>query len=91
MATGPPRYRVILSHTARKQLAALPRDVQGRIGPALVALADDPRPHGSQKLQGSSGEYRIRVGEYRVIYAVDDDDLLVGVVRVAHRRDVYRP
>jgi mRNA interferase RelE/StbE len=91
MATGPGRYRVILSNSARKQLAALPRDVQERIAPAITALADEPRPQGSQKLKGPSGEHRIRVGEYRIVDAINDDDLLVGVTRVGHRRDVYRP
>ena len=91
MATGAPRYRVILTGGAQKQLAALPRDVQQRIGPAILALGDDPRPHGVRKMKGASDEYRIRVGEYRVVYTIDDDGDIVLITAVAHRRDVYRP
>jgi mRNA interferase RelE/StbE len=90
MPAVPRRYRIVLARSACKQLAALPRDVQQQVGPQIALLADDPRPHGSQKLKGSD-LYRIRVGDYRVVYAIDDDDLLIGIVRVAHRRDAYRP
>jgi len=76
---------------ARKQFAALPSDVQDQIRPEIVALGANRRPQGSQKLKGSSGEYRIRVGDYRVIYVIDDNNRLVGITRVAHRRDAYRP
>jgi len=92
MATGGPvPYRVVMAPPARKQLAALPSDVQDQIRPEIVALGANPRPRGSQKLKGPSGEYRIRVGDYRVIYGIDDNNRLVGITRVAHRRDVYRP
>ena len=58
--------------------------------PAKIgALADDPRPHGSEKLSGQE-RYRIRQGQYRAVYAIDDDERTVVVVKVAHRRDVYR-
>ena len=92
MATGAPvPYRVAIAPAARKQLAALPTDVQDQIRPEIVGLGADPRPHRSQKLKGPSGEYRIRVGDYRVIYVIDDNNRLVGITRVAHRRDAYRP
>jgi mRNA interferase RelE/StbE len=89
MATAP--YRVIVSNAARKEALALPRDVQQRIRPVIAALADEPRPHGSEKLKGSERFYRVRVGDYRVIYHVEDADLTVTVTRIKHRRDVYRP
>ena len=89
MATAP--YRLIVSNAARKEALALPRDVQERIRPAIAALAGEPRPHGCEKLKGSEGFYRIRVGDYRVVYHVDDDETIVTVTRIKHRRDVYRP
>ncbi|MEM7699015.1 MAG: type II toxin-antitoxin system RelE/ParE family toxin [Verrucomicrobiota bacterium] len=61
-----------------------------RIIEAVELLADDPRPDGCTKLTGSERAYRIRVGNYRVIYEVFDDTVLIEVVRVGHRRDVYR-
>ena len=61
-----------------------------RIAAAIEALAGDPRPSGVTKLRGPEAFYRIRVGDYRVVYAIEDDGLLVLVVRVAHRREVYR-
>lgn len=68
----------------------LPRDIQHRLDPALLALADNPRPPGCKKLQGREETYRIRVGDYRVIYRVEDDRLIVLVIEIGHRRDVYR-
>jgi mRNA interferase RelE/StbE len=92
MATGAPvPYGVVMSPSARKQLAALPNDVQDQIRPEIAALGGNPRPQGSQTLRGPSGEYRIRVGDYRIVSVIDDNNRLVGITRVAHRRDAYRP
>ena len=60
-----------------------------RFGAAIDALAADPRPHGAEKLAGRD-DFRIRVGDYRIVYAVDDTERLVLVARIAHRREVYR-
>jgi mRNA interferase RelE/StbE len=90
MATGPRRYHVEISRPAAKQFEALPRREQERIMPELLGLADDPRPRGAQKLKGVDDQYRIRVGDYRVLYAIADDRLIVLVLRIGHRRDVYR-
>jgi mRNA interferase RelE/StbE len=81
----------MMSPPARKQLAALPNDVQDQIRREIGLLGANPRPQGSRKLKGPSGEYRIRVGDYRVIYVIDDNGRVVGITRVAHRRDAYRP
>ena len=89
MATAP--YRLIVSNAARKDLLALPCDVQERIRPEIAALAGEPRPHGSGRLTGSVDIDRIRVGIYRVVSHVDDDESTVTVTRVKHRRDVYGP
>lgn len=82
-------YRIELKKSARKNLAQLPKDVQHRIGEAINALANDPRPDGCKKLQGYEDTYRIRIGDYRVIYEVHDGLLLIYVLRIADRKDVY--
>ena len=83
-------YTVQVQTTAARELAALPRSAQARVRAKIDALAGDPRPPGCAKMAGEDDLYRIRVGDYRVIYAVHDDVLLVIVVRIGHRREVYR-
>ncbi|MGV0028692.1 type II toxin-antitoxin system RelE family toxin [Phormidesmis priestleyi] len=83
-------YQVEFTRPADKQLKALPVNVQERLQPKIASLAQEPRPIGSAKLQGNDDLYRIRVGTYRIIYKIQDDLLLVLVVTVRHRRDVYR-
>ena len=82
-------YRVVIDRTAEKELARLPDDVLRLLAKRIAALADDPRPHGCQKLAGREA-YRIRQGDYRAVFAIDDAARLVTLVRVAHRSDVYR-
>jgi mRNA interferase RelE/StbE len=84
-------YRVLIKPSAAKEIEAVDqkRDRQ-RIVAKIFALADEPRPAGSEKLAGESDRYRIRVGRFRIVYSITDDELLVFVVRVAHRKDVYR-
>lgn len=86
------RYTVRISDTASRELAKLPAKDQERINAKIVALADDPRPHGCEKLSGTGRpeEYRIRSGDYRIVYEVYDDMLLVLVVRIGPRGEVYR-
>jgi mRNA interferase RelE/StbE len=81
---------VEFARPALKQFQDLPQKVQRRIAPAIDALADEPRPRGVEKLEGEDDQYRIRVGSYRVIYSIWDDRLVVLVIRIGHRRDVYR-
>jgi mRNA interferase RelE/StbE len=77
--------------TAQRELAKLPRAIARRIAAAIDALAGDPRPAGVRKLAGGAGDaWRIRVGDYRVLYEIRDAELLVTVVKLAHRRRVYR-
>ena len=83
-------HRLLFSPAAVRDFRALPRDVQTRLKPRIDALANDPRPSGCRKLSGEDELYRIRVGDYRVLYAVRDQVLVVLVVRVGNRRDVYR-
>lgn len=76
---------------ARRQLASLPEDTQKRLARTINGLCDDPRPTGSRKLRGSGlGLRRVRTGSYRVIYQIYDQIVTVVIVRIGHRRDVYR-
>jgi mRNA interferase RelE/StbE len=83
-------YRVILGSPARKDLDNLQGAVYQRILAALQDLADNPRPRACVKLVTGVGEYRLRVGDYRVLYDVDDRDHTVTVLRVKHRSKAYR-
>ena len=83
-------YRVEIARRAVKTLSSLPRKEQQRIRAAIDLLADTPRPPGCVALAGAPGAYRVRVGDDRIIYEVHDDRLVVQVVRLGHRRDVYR-
>ncbi len=82
-------YAVVLGRSAEWELKAFTLEVGRRIGARLRALADDPRPAQSKRLKGSSN-FRLRVSDYRVIYAVDDEAQVVTILAVGHRRDVYR-
>jgi mRNA interferase RelE/StbE len=83
-------YRVEIARGAIKVLAALPRKEQQRIRAAIDLLAGIPRPPGCVALAGETRACRVRVGDYRIVYEVFDDKLVVGVIRIGHRREVYR-
>jgi mRNA interferase RelE/StbE len=83
-------YQVRLLVTALRQLLRVPTRVRSRIGDVIRALAADPRPPGCRKLAASADYFRIRVRDYRVLYEVRDRDVLVLVIKIGHRRDVYR-
>jgi mRNA interferase RelE/StbE len=83
-------YRVFIKPSAAKELEAVgTKKERTRLVARIRSLAVDPRPPGCQKLSGSE-KYRVRQGAYRVVYLIEDDKLVVTVVRVAHRREVYR-
>lgn len=84
------KYRLEILPTARREIEGLPTNDRKRVDERIRALADDPRPPQAVALRGHKGLFRLRVGKYRVIYQVRDDVLLVLVVMVGHRRDVYR-
>jgi mRNA interferase RelE/StbE len=84
------RYAVQVRPAALRQLRKLPRDALRRIQAATEALRDEPRPEGAAKLAGARDLWRIRVGDFRVVYVIADDVLVVTVVRIGHRREVYR-
>jgi len=82
-------YRLFISQAADKQTARLPAKARQKISDAIGQLRDNPRPRGCKKLKGEDELWRIRVGDYRVVYTIEDDELIVLVVRVANRKDVY--
>ena len=85
-----PPHELAFTHKAAKQFSKLTPDVQKRLVPRIDALGEDPRPNGCEKLEGESNAYRIRVGDYRIVYTIDDGWAQVTIARIAHRRDVYR-
>ena len=84
------RYDIEISQTAERQLKKLPRREQRRVLAAVVALGDEPVPRGSRKLTGYDDVFRIRVGRYRVIYSVAKKKLIIIVLKIGQRKDVYR-
>lgn len=83
-------YEVTFARSARRELEALDRAVAARIVVRIESLAQEPRPPGARKLRGEQHLWRIRVGDYRVVYSVDDRKRAVDVVRIRHRRQAYR-
>lgn len=83
-------YQIRWKRSAAKELKKLPQATLLRILQSVESLATDPRPPGCRKLTGAEHTYRIRVGDYRVLYTIEDDAVLVEIIRVGHRRDVYR-
>ena len=83
-------YRVLLERGAEKDLARLSSEIHQRVIAPIQALATNPRPPGCRKLAGSRNDWRIRVGDYRVVYEIADEIRVVRVNRVRHRREVYR-
>lgn len=84
------RYRIEVTPAARRALESLPKKVLRQIDKRILALADNPYPPGSKKLQDTEDLRRIRVGDYRILYLVEAEPLVIVVVTVGHRRDVYR-
>ncbi len=84
------KYRLEVKDKAVKELARVRPDVGRRLLQSIESLAADPRPRQSHKLSESESSYRLRVGDYRVLYQVDDEAKLVTIFKVGHRREVYR-
>lgn len=83
-----PKYTITITRLAQKQLDALNEKAAAPIIQHILDLADEPRPHGCKKLKGRSG-YRIRSGDYRIIYEIFDTTLIIDVVALGHRKDIY--
>ena len=84
------RYSIEISRTAEKQLKKLASDDRRRVVQAILALGDEPWPQGSRKLTGYDDVFRIRVGPYRVLYSVEGRRLTIIILKLGHRKDVYR-
>ena len=84
------QYKVILSDKVQKRIKSVPNDYLVKIHKSLSSLSLNPRPFGCVKLAGSENHYRIRVGVYRVVYSIEDDILVVQVIKIDHRSNVYR-
>ena len=82
-------YLVTFAASARKELTGLPPDVIERLLPKIRELAGNPRPAGCKKLHGYKNRWRIRAGNYRVVYAIDDTGKAVDITCIAHRKEVY--
>jgi len=83
------KYKIIIAEQAIKALGKLPGKIRRQISEKIDALVNNPRPAGTEKLQGAN-LFRIRSGDYRVIYQIKDDVLIILVVRIGHRKDIYR-
>ena len=84
------KYRITIKKSAAKELSDIPKKDLPKIIKRIQTLAQNPRPDGSQKLSGQE-QYRIRQGDYRIVYSVDDKVLAVDVVKIGHRREIYHP
>lgn len=83
-------YTIEFTPAALRDLKQLPKQILHRISRKIDSLADNPRPPGVERLSGSENSYRIRVGDYRILYEIRDTALLIIIVRTRHRREVYR-
>jgi mRNA interferase RelE/StbE len=83
-------YQVVVERSAEKDLKRLPAGIRSRVATALRGLAENPRPSGSRKLAGTKHDWRVRVGDYRIVYEIADVIRVVRVQRIRHRREVYR-
>ena len=84
-----PDYAIVFARSARKELEALDSPVVERVIARIEALAHDPRRAGARKLRGAGNLWRVRVGDYRIVYGLDDRRRVVDIVRVRHRREAY--
>ena len=84
------RYRIEFAPAAVRQFRELAGPIRRRIQSKIDSLGDEPRPHGCEKLEGADDLYRVRVGDWRIIYQIGDRQLLVLIVKIGNRRDVYR-
>jgi mRNA interferase RelE/StbE len=83
-------YEIVIKKSAAKSIATLPKAIKESIFNHIFELSDEARPSGCKKLKGEDNAWRIRVGDYRIIYSIFDDILIIEVIRVSHRKDVYK-
>ncbi len=83
------RYRIEFKQSAKKELAQLPQPIAEKVAERIKALAENPRPDGCRKLTGSARSYRIRINDYRVVYSIADQRLIIQVIKIGRRKDIY--
>jgi mRNA interferase RelE/StbE len=83
-------YKILISKSALKELKDIPKIFRGNIISKINDLAIEPRPNGVRKLEGFKNSYRVRIGNYRVVYKIEDSELIIEVVKISDRKDVYR-
>jgi len=83
------RYRIEFLKTAQKELLKLPREIQRRMAAKLDALLSDPYPPDAKKLRNGNGRFRIRIGNYRIIYRIEEEQLVILIIKIGHRRNIY--
>jgi mRNA interferase RelE/StbE len=83
-------YRILFKPAVQRQFRKLPRDIQRQLAPKIDALAEDPRPSGIKKLSRTRSLYRLRSGNFRIVYEIQDDVLLILIIKIGHRKDIYR-
>lgn len=83
-------YRLLYVKSAEKELEKLPKNIRTAILKKIQSLKSNPQPNGSVKLRGTANLYRIRHSDYRIIYSIESGELVILVIKVAHRKDVYR-
>ncbi|MGI8642040.1 MAG: type II toxin-antitoxin system RelE family toxin [Pyrinomonadaceae bacterium] len=84
------KYQVDFKPSAARELRKLPKDIAKRISKKIDSLADNPFPYGYTEMKGSQNYYRVKVGDYRIIYTVEHGEILILVVSIGHRREIYR-
>lgn len=84
------RYSIEFKQSAKKELAQLPRPMAEKVLERICSLADNPRPDGCKKLAGSAHSYRIRINDYRVVYTIIDKQLIIQVIKIGHRKNIYQ-
>ena len=85
-----PRYTMLIAPGAERKLAALDKPIQRRVAARIDSLAENPRPAGVKMLHGKANTWRLRVGDYRILYTIEDNRLVVLVIKIGHRREVCR-
>ena len=83
------KYKITVKKSAAKELEEIPGKELRKIVRRIQSLAQNPRPHGSQKLSARQ-RYRVRQGDYRIVYSIDDKDSVIDIVKIGHRREIYR-
>jgi mRNA interferase RelE/StbE len=83
-------YQIVMTVEARRNMLALPKGIVRRVHVCILALAEKPRPPKTKKLKSTGDLWRVRVGDYRIVYQIEDDRLMIVVIRIGHRREVYR-